>query len=218
MRCLLTIIMSTIHDGSPTTILFAKKCWRMKKEGSSLEQRGGKGLISINFYHCDPGSSNRQPFIRAHQGCMEILCTGIASKAIKHKTDMATAVITCQDWAHRESLKNPIKRIFFFKFKTSVRADFFLEIWNEHFNEYYAHKNTSTICSTGGFDAISEDPFIAEKSVEDEAATTSPADNSLQTIDGDSFKEYAGNYSDDDELFEQTQPTTEPLRFDLKRK
>ena len=210
--------MSTIYGGNPTTILAAQKCWRMKKEGGVLEQRGGKGLISIKFYPFRLECSNSQPFIQADQGCMEILRTGIACKAVKHESSKATVVINCQDWSHRESMQNPIKRFFYLKFKTNVRADFFVEIWNEHFNEYYAHKNTSAICSTGGFDAISEDPFIAEKSVEDEAATTSPADNSLQTIDGDSFEEYAGNYSDDDELFEQTQPTTEPLRFDLKRK
>lgn len=179
---------------------------------------------------------------------MEILCTGIASKAIKHKTDMATAVITCQDWAHRESLKNPIKRIFFFKFKTSVRADFFLEIWNELFEEYEAHLRSSDVLST----AVSDDAVGSKENAATIVATTTTADKPAsvslknvtrlgdcmatklnlaeklsKTIVGDNYDEdednvsydsYNHNYSDEDDLFEQTQPTTEPLHFELKKK
>ena len=203
--------MSTIHRGKPTTILAAQKCWRMKKAGGELEQRGGKGLILIKFYPFRQDCSNSQPFIQADQGCMEILRTSIASKAVKHESSKATVVINCQDWSHRESMQNPIKRFFYIRFKTNVRADFFIEIWNELFNEYYTHKKDSII---GGLDNIT----IAKKSVQDdEAATTTSADKSLEIVEEDSFDVYPGNYSDEDELFEQTQPTTEPLTFDLKR-
>ena len=104
--------MSTLHRGNPTTILAAQKCWRLKKEGGDLEKRGGKGLISIKFYPFQLESSNSQPFIQADQGCMEILRTGIACKAVKHESSKATVVIHCQDWSHRESMQNPIKRFF----------------------------------------------------------------------------------------------------------
>ena len=102
--------MSNIHRGNPTTVLEAQKCWRTKKEGTALEQRGGKGLILIKFYPTCPEHSNPQTFVQADQGCMEILRTGIAYKAVKHEIDEAAVVINCQDWAHRESIKNPIKR------------------------------------------------------------------------------------------------------------
>ena len=97
-----------------------------------------------------------------------------------------------------------------------------MEIWNEHLDKYRTHQNASLFCSNGdGLDAISEDPFVA-KEIIDVAASTSPADKPLGEIDGDVDIDlglpYAGNYSDDDDLFEETQPTTEPLRFDLKRK
>ena len=218
----LPISMSKKYTGNPTTTLTAQKCWRTKKEGTALEKRGGKGLILIKFYPICLESSNPQPFIQKDQGCMEILRTGIASKAMPHKTDKATVVINCQDWAHRESLKNPIKRSYYLKFKTNVRADFFTEIWNEHFDEYRTHQNTSLLCSADGLDAISEDPFVGEGIID-----VAPAAKPIGEVDGDNFdvdqdhghcSAYAGNYSDEDDLFEETQPTTEPLCFELKIK
>ena len=180
----------------------------MKKDGTALEQRGGKGLISIKLY---PGLVlfNPQPFMQADQGCMQILRMCITSKAIKHSIQNNTIVINGQDWAHRESLKNPIKRIFFLKFKSIARADFFLEIWNEQFDAYDAHQTVSEISE------ISED---VEESVAT-AATTTTADGSVEKIDGDTnFGEDHGHYSDEDDFFPETQPTSEPYRFDLKRK
>ena len=190
----------------------------MKKDGTTLEQRGGKGLISIKFY---PGleCSSLQPFVQADQGWMEILRTGIACKAMKHTANDVTVVLNCQDWAHRESLKNPIKRIFFLKFKTSVRADFFIEIWNEQFDEYDAHKTASLFrSSTTGLPDISEDVVHAKESATTAAMPTT-ADRSLEEINEDTNvdeDEDHGRYSDDDQ-FEETQPTTEPYRFELKR-
>ena len=190
-----------------------------EKKGLCLIERGGQHTISVKFYPCDPNSEHSQSFVKADLNCQEILRTSIAYKAIKHATDKKTVVINCQDWAHRETLKNPIKRFFYMKFKTDVRADFFIEIWNEHLDKYTrTHQDTSLLCSTtDGLDAISEDQNG------DVAAVKSPAaDKSLGEIGGDADDDYglpyAGNYSDEDELFEETQPTTEPFVFDLKKK
>jgi hypothetical protein len=200
--------MSTSHNRIPTTILAAQKCWRMKKDGTALVQRGGKGLISIKLYP-PLVLSNPQPFMQADQGCMDILRMCITCKAIKHSIQNDTVVINGQDWAHRESLKNTIKPIFFLKLKSIARADFFIEIWNEQFDAYEAHQTVSEISE------ISED---VEESVATAAATTT-ADRSVEKIDGDTnFGEDHGHYSDEDDLFPETQPTSEPYRFDLKRK
>eukprot|EP01083_Nonionella_stella_P244801 851574_1 len=237
--------MSTIYEGNPTAILMAKKCWRMKKKGGSLEQRGGKGLIAIKLYPFDPNRDNPQPFMLADQGCMEILRTGIACRGIKHKSDQATILISCQDWSHRESLKNPIKRHFYLQFKTSVRADFFLEIWNELFEKYETYQSaqqdkTTADSSLNLLSTISKDAVRADEGTavvtRDTPSTSTDNDvthlkNNMTTnlnlteklaeeSDEDDFDEgeECGRYSDDDDLWEQTQPTTEPLRFDLKRK
>lgn len=234
--------MSTIHDGNPITILVAKKCWRAQKQGG-LEERGGGGSISVKLYPCDPARDNPQPFVQADLNCMQILRTCIASRAIKHKDNVKTVVITCQDWSGRESLQNPIKRIFYLQFKTSARADTFLEVWNELLEEYEVYQNapqdtTIAVRSSNVPSTVSEDAIHTGEGtagVATEIAADGPAFASIDSVThlGDSMatnlnlveefpEENDGynfeSYSDDDELSEQTQPTSEPLRFNLKRK
>ena len=169
-----------------------------------LCQRGGKGLISIKFFpFCPKCSSNPQPFVQADQGCLEILHTGIVCKVVIHKTSKTTAVISCQDWAHRESNQKPLKRIFPLKFKSIARANFFVQVWNDDFNDYDTCNTSSPLYSPEGFDAISKNPFIPEE-------TETPVDKSPQEIYEGTLEVYAGSYTDDDNLFEETQPTTEP--------
>ena len=246
--------MSTIHEGNPTTILVAKNCYRTQKQGGWIP-RGGKGLISVKLYPYDPDRGNPQPFVQADQGSMQIVRSGIASRAIKHTINEDTVVITCQDWSGRESLQNPIKRQFSLQFKTSVRADCFLEVWNELFEEYKVSQNatqdtTAAVGSSNGLSTVSKDAIHTEKgaaAVTTEITAVGPAFTSTNNVthlgesmaanlnlaeeipeenDGDNFDEdgdygrysYAHSYGDDDDLSEQTQPTTDFFRFDLKRK
>lgn len=212
-------------------------------------------MISVKLYPCDPDRGNPQPFVKADQGVMQIVRSGIASRAIKHTIKEDTVVITCQDWSGRESLQNPIKRQFYLQFKTSVRADCFLEVWNELLEEYEVYQNTpqdttTAVGSSNVLSTVSEDAIHTGKgaaAVTTEVPAVGPAFASTDNVthlgesmaanlnlaeefpeenDGDNFDEdgdygrysCADSYGDDDDLSEQTQPTTEPYSFVLKRK
>ena len=144
----------------------------------------------------------------------------------------------CQNWAFRRTKQNPIKRYYYLKFDTRVKADFFLECWNDLLNKYAAFKHSShtAVRSSNVLSTVSEDVASADSTfssttnvahLEDSMATNlNLAETFVDDTTGDDFEEeevedysYAQSYSDEDDLFNETQSTTDTLHFTkLQRK